>query len=129
MRKAIAPEHRSYFNRHGWILFEGVLPLEDLACLTPIPKLPQLLQFVRHNQLGELAFELTGKEPLRLASFYLGTQITLQEGDCALFISLDHGQLLYTTLPSYQVDSPHFILILTPRYLDVERHPIVYRRG
>lgn len=74
MRKALAPEHRSHFIRLGSITFEDVLGEKDLKKLNSLqpfsPNSAPLISFLRHKQLAEIAFELTGKEPLRIAKYF-----------------------------------------------------------
>jgi len=131
VRKTIAPEHRAYFLKQGSIVFDAQFSAQELASLRePLkPSSPALLALMRRHQLGEIAFELTGHETLRISKIFTGCQVTLEEDECALCFDLSSGALTYSHLPSLSLEeADYLVIVLTPKYLDVERHPTIYRR-
>jgi hypothetical protein len=134
MRKAITPQHQSTFYKQGFITFEQVLQNQEIELLKGIEKHSTanecLIKLAKKKQLGEIAYELLGKEPLRLAKVYLGPLLEFQDGDLALIIDLQTGSLLYTRVMELPEDiESSLIVIFTPRYLDPIKHPVVFRKG
>ncbi|MCH9609364.1 MAG: hypothetical protein S4CHLAM45_05050 [Chlamydiales bacterium] len=130
MRITISPQQRSYFQKNTLIEFEQVASVESLEKLKK--KLscssPSLLTYVRKHQLAQIAFELTGQKPLRIANTFIGNEPPLNEQECALFLSLETGNAIYTSKSLYRgEEESYLILVFTSRYLNDQSHPTVYR--
>ena len=130
MRFTIAPQQRTYFQKNHLITFENLIDPKKIACFQEKirPTNNKLLSLIKKDQLAEIAFELMGKAPLRLARIEIGQKIEIQEDECALALSYEDGSGDYCMLPLYKGEqSCYLILVFTSRYLHEESHPTVFR--
>ncbi len=130
MRFAVSPQHRTFFQKNLLITFEELLNPTLIAPfegdIKPTDK--RLLSLIKRTQLAEIAYELTGKKPLRLARVFIGTQMSMNEDECAVFISYKSGATTYVAEELYNGNEAcYLILVFTSRYLDASKHPTVYR--
>ena len=132
MRKAVAPEHRTHFHKQGQITFDPLFSPEECQQVLALPALsphsPVLHKFLQKYQLAEIAFELTGKEPLRIALVTRDATTPIETETCALWIALDTGHLTYSK-HTLAMTADCILIVFTNRYLDPDRHPILYRRA
>ena len=120
MRFALSPEQKKFFVRFGYIAFE---------------ELPQ-----KEKELGQIVYELTDRKPLRIAhrkeleSWPAVPSPFEYETDCGVLISKKYGWGVFFTfaLPDISkifedFDGAFDFLLFTKRYLDQEKHPVVYK--
>jgi len=166
MRSTIDHEQRKFFLKNGWIEFESLLQKEEgnalvkeIGKIFPLYKgspeeegrflsryIPQIVRLIRKKGLGEIAFELLGYKPLRLA--YDHAFQSLPDGklqfpdifpmtheECGLLLHLEgekagHGIFFAEKgRESLYIDLNHWYLLLvfTRKYLNPDFHPIVYQ--
>ena len=120
MRFAISPEQKKFFVRKGYIAFDEIPTTKE-------------------REIAQLISELADIKPLRIAE-----KKTLDEcpkipmpfddtTDCALLLSLKYGWAIVfnSAFPKiealYEEHDGEFIYTLfTKRFLDPEKHPVIY---
>ncbi len=125
MRFAVSAQQRTYFQKHGEIVFEDLLSPKEIKQL----KAGQdVVMLIRKRQLAQIAFELTGERPLRLVRIEQTNLVELQEQECALLFSLETSEARYTNQPLYKGEEAcYLVIVFTSRYLDDAKHPVVHR--
>ncbi len=130
MRFTVSPQQRTYFQKNQLITFENLVNPQKLAGFEGKIETTdsKLLKMIKKDQLAEIAFELLGKAPLRLARVLLGQEIEINEDECAVALSLEDGSGSYATLPLYKGEQTcYLMLVFTSRYLHEESAPTVFR--
>lgn len=123
---AVSSEQRKYFRDHQTITFEEVITPDERRLLAGEVRFDQLKVLNRRRQLAQIAFQLTDKKPWRLVSFG-ETHEPLREEDIGIVIDLETGHLIYFRNETPALPAQRRLMILTTRYLNEERHPILYR--
>lgn len=119
MRFALSPDQKKFFVRHGYIAFED---------------LPQ-----KEKELAQLVYELSDNKPLRIVQkkvLPIFPEVPTPfdyDTDCALLLSLKYNWGIFFTFGFPKIsklyeehDGEFLYLVFTKRYLDPERHPVVY---
>lgn len=144
-RLKVAPEHKKFFQRNGYITFEELVSsIEMQTLLDQIQKrrselpgfhqenlfrsLPNLLSIA--GKTAEVAAQLIERKPLRIAyDCFLESfaQIPpIQEREVGLLLSFK-GKGLFFTDPSYlynEKEACYLLLIFTANYVN---NPVVYK--
>ena len=117
MRFAISPEQKKFFVRKGYITFDEIPTAKE-------------------RELAQLISELADIKPIRIAEKKVLDACpaiptpfdTLT--DCALLQSLEHGWAIVfnSAFPKLEekTDGKFLYILFTKRFLNPERHPVVY---
>ncbi len=127
MRQTISPQHRTLFVKQGWIVFEGALNQQacrELQKMVPLSiRSAKLGAWMKKYQVIEWLYELTGRDPLRIAPL-----ASFQPKDLVIEVDSLSGNLTYRldTLPDA---AQSLAWVCTDRYLDPARYPLIFHRG